>query len=100
MNLRNRAHPRIKHDLRGSVPPGSNVLREETRVVVIRICHASQAKVADLEVARCVQQQIRWFQIPVQHVSRVNVLQTAEDLVSKVADVIVAQSLKKIISRQ
>lgn len=56
---------------------------------------SGQSEIADLEIASCVQQEVRRLEIAVQHVGRVDVLQTAKDLVEKVTDVVVAQSLKK-----
>lgn len=47
----------------------------------------------DLEVTGGVDEQVRGFQVPVQHISRVDVLQASQDLVEKVADVVVAQLL-------
>lgn len=47
----------------------------------------------DLEVTGGVDEQVGGFQVPVQHISRVDVLQASQDLVEKVADVVVAQLL-------
>jgi len=38
----------VEHDLRGPVPPGGNILREETSVVMLRVCYPGQTKVTDL----------------------------------------------------
>ena len=50
-------------------------------------------KKANLQVTRRIQQQIARLEIAMQNVRRVNVLQSAEDLVQKVADVVVAEFL-------
>ena len=47
-----------------------------------------------LEVTRGVEQQVAGLQVPVQHVGRVDVLETTQDLIQEVADVVVAQLLK------
>ena len=47
-----------------------------------------------LEITRGVEEQIRRLQISMKHVSGVNVLETTENLIQEVADVIVTQSLK------
>ena len=38
----------VEHDLRGPVPPCGNILREETSVVMLRVCYPGQTKVTDL----------------------------------------------------
>lgn len=48
---------------------------------------------ADLEVAGRVDEQVGGFEVTVQHVGWVNVLEASQDLVEEVADVVVAQSL-------
>ncbi len=73
-------HLCVEHDLRCAVPPGGHVLCEGARVVVVRVGDAAQAEVADAQVAVRVEQQVRRLQVAVQHVGRVDVLKTAEDL--------------------
>lgn len=48
---------------------------------------------ADLEVAGGVDEQVGGLEVTVQHVGRVNVLETSQDLVEEIADVVVAQPL-------
>ena len=74
--------------------PGGHVLSEEASVIVLWISHASQTKVTDLEITRGVQQQVARLQISVENIGRVDVLETTEDLVEEVADVVVAQPLR------
>ena len=38
----------VEHDLRGPVPPCGNILREETSVVMLRVCYPGQTTVTDL----------------------------------------------------
>ena len=60
---------------------------------MFRVCNPREAKVTDLEVASCVQQQVAGLQIAVEDVGRVDVLEAPEDLIKEVADVVIAQSL-------
>ena len=62
---------------------------------MVRISDSSQTKIADLKIARGVEKQVGGLQIAMQNVCRVDVLEAAEDLVEKVADVIIAQSLEE-----
>lgn len=84
----------VEHNLRCSVPSRGDVLGEEAGVIVVRVGDSSQPKVADLQVTGGVQQQIARFQVSVQYIGGVNVLQAAEDLVEEVADVVIAQLLR------
>ena len=79
----------VEHDLRRSVPASSNVLSEKTGMIVIRVRHPGESKIADFEIARCVEKKIGGLQVSVKHVGRVDVLQPAENLVEEIADVIV-----------
>ena len=62
-------------------------------MVMVRICNSSQTKIADLEIASGVEEKIRRLQIAMQNVGRVDVLETPQDLVQEVTNVIIAQSL-------
>jgi len=64
-------------------------------VIVIRIGDSGQTEIADLEIAGRVQQQVRGLEVAMQDVGGVDVLQAAEDLIQEVADVVVAQALKR-----
>ncbi len=48
---------------------------------------------SDLEVTGGVDEKVRGLQVSVQHIGRVNVLQPSQDLVQKVADMVVAELL-------
>ena len=74
--------------------PGGHVLSEEASVIVFWISHASQTKVTDLEITGGVQQQVARLQISVENIGGVDVLETTEDLVEEVADVVVTQPLR------
>lgn len=60
-----------EHDLRCAVVPRRDVTRH------LRVCEPGQAKVADLEVAVLVDEDVGRFQIPVDDARRVNVFQAA-----------------------
>ena len=74
--------------------PGGHVLSEESSVIVLWVSHASQTKVTDLEITGGVQQQVARLQISVENIGGVDVLETTEDLVEEVADVVVTQPLR------
>lgn len=88
-------HFRVQHDFRRPVPSRGDVLREETGMVVLRIRHPGEAKVADFKVTRGVQKQITGLQISMQNVRRVDVLQAPKNLVQEVTYVIVTDGLRK-----
>lgn len=48
----------VQHDLRRAVPARGHVLRQEPRVVVVRVRDSGQSEITDLQVTRRVQQQI------------------------------------------
>ena len=87
-----------KHDFRRSVPPSDNVFRQERPLRgiphLIAVQNAPrQAEVADLQIAIGVDQQVRWLQIAMQHVGRVDELDRPQHLIYEVLDVIEAQAL-------
>ena len=61
---------------------------------MIGVSHTGQTEVTYFKVTGRVQQKVGRFQIPVQNVGRMNVLQATKDLIQEVTDVIVAQALK------
>ena len=65
-------------------------------MVMVWIRDSSQTEIADLEIAGCVEEQVRRLQVPMQNVGGVDVLESAENLVQEVTDVVVAQALKYI----
>ena len=62
-------------------------------MVMLRVGHAGEAEVTDLEVAGGVQQQVAGLQISVEDVGGVDVLEAAQYLIEKIADVVIAQPL-------
>lgn len=52
-----------------------------------------EAKVANLQVTCRVEEQVRWLQVSVQHIRRVHVLESLENLVQKVLDMVVCERL-------
>mmetsp|Transcript_38820 Transcript_38820/g.124449 ORF Transcript_38820/g.124449 Transcript_38820/m.124449 type:complete len:351 (+) Transcript_38820:695-1747(+) len=76
-----------------AVPPRDDVLRQLARGVVVDA--PGQAEVADRQVAVRVHQQVARLEVPVQHRRRVDVLETAEDLVQKVLVMRVRQGLPR-----
>ena len=84
-------------------------------MIMLRISNSSQAKVthlgmgnkickrhackehsghaAYLQITCGVEQQITRLEIPMENIGRMNVLETSEDLVEKVADVVIAEVL-------
>lgn len=43
-----------------------------------------------LQVTGCVQQNVAGFQVPMKHISRVYVLQSTQNLINEVSDVVIA----------
>lgn len=72
---------RVEHDLGRTIPTRRHVLGQEARVIVVGIGDARQPEVAYLQVAVRVQQQIARLEVTMQHVRRMNVLETAQDLI-------------------
>ena len=62
-------------------------------MIVFRVGNPGETKITNLEITGGVQQQVAGLEISVQHICRVNVLQTPQYLVEKVADVIIAKTL-------
>ena len=85
-----------QHNLRGSVPPGSNIFGHVPGVLLwIHGKASSKTKVANLELAVGIDQQITGLEISVEHVCRVNVLQTAQDLVYEGLEVCIGKRLSR-----
>ena len=78
----NWCHLGVQHDLRGPVPPGGHVLRQEACVVMLGVLqvrgvsdgpgdaeathrHPGKTEVTNLQVTGGVQQQVAWFQVSV-----------------------------------
>lgn len=83
-----------QHNLRSAVPSRDYVFRQQQRVagladhLLIAQDASGQTKVTDLEVTVGVDKQIRRLEVAVQHVGRMDVLESAEDLVQKVLRVV------------
>ena len=82
-----RTHLRVllkrQHDLRRAVPPRRDVLGHEARLCPGRLGGADgagEAKVADLEVAVGVEEQVRRLEVAVDDLVRVHVLACADEL--------------------
>ena len=83
-----------QHDLGRSVPPSGNVFGHVSCVLLWVHGEApGQAKVADLELAVGVDEQVAGLEIAVEDVGRVDVLQTAQDLVDEGLEVCVGERL-------
>lgn len=74
-----------EHDLGGAVVPCRHVARH------LRVLDARETKVADLQVAVLVDQDVTWLQVSVNNAGRVDVFQTPHDLVEEVLDELLLQ---------
>ena len=83
----------LDEELGRAVPPRHDVLGERLRA---RVDAAREAKVADLEVAVLVHQQVARLEVAVEHLRRVHRLEAAQDLVDKVLDVVVGERLLRV----
>ena len=83
-----------KHDFRCSVPSCRNIFRHVS-CVFLRVDAETpgQTEIANLELAIGVNEQVARLEITVQHVSTVDVLETAEDLVNEGLEVRIGQGL-------
>lgn len=85
-----------QHDLWCSVPPSSNIFGHEAgfRAGGFRGLHRPrESKIADLQVAVGVEEQIRWFEITVDDIGRVQRLKGAKCLIDKVLRMVIGQVL-------
>lgn len=83
-----------QHDFRGSVPSGGDILGHVPRIFLrVHGKAPGQPKVADLEFAVGVDEQVAGLEITVQDVCRVDVLEAAQDLVDEGLEVSVGQGL-------
>lgn len=83
-----------QHNLRGTVPSRGYVFRHISGVL-LRVDRETtgQTEITNLELAVCVDQQVSGFQITMQDVCGVDVLQSAKDLVDKRLEVSVGKGL-------
>ena len=83
-----------QHDLGGPVPSGSDVLGHVACVLLgVHGETPGQTKIADLELAVGIDEQVTGLQISVQDVGRVDILETAQDLVDEGLEVGVGEGL-------
>lgn len=62
-------------------------------VLCVRVRTSGEAEVANCKVAVSVDEQVRWFEVPVEHVCAVDVLEAPEYLVQEILEVLVRQGL-------
>jgi hypothetical protein len=83
-----------QHDLGRSVPPSRNVLGHVPGIFLrVHRETSGQAKIANLELAVGIHKQITRFEIAMEDVRRVDVLQTAQNLVYERLEMGVGQGL-------
>ncbi len=82
-----------QHNLRSSVPTSCDVFRHEARVIFLGSSRASQTKIADLEIAICIEKQVGWLEISVKNVGGVHSLESAEGLVDEILAMVIGQVL-------
>lgn len=83
-----------QHNLRRPIPPRRDIFSHVSRIL-LRVDRepTSQTEVTDLELTVRIDQQVSGFEISVEDIRRVDVLQTAEDLVDEGLEVGVGQRL-------
>ena len=73
-----------QHDFGRTIPSSRNILGHVASVLLrIHGEASSKAKVANLELAVCVDEQVAWLEISMQNIGRVDILQTTEDLIDE-----------------
>lgn len=83
-----------QHDLRSTVPSGGDVLGHVTGILLgVDGETTRQTEITDLQFAVGIHQQVSGFQISVEDVGRVDVLETAEDLVDEGLEMGIGQRL-------
>ena len=83
-----------QHDLRSSVPPSSNVFGHVPCVLLgVHRKASCQTEIANLELAIGVYEKITRLEVAVEDVGRVDVLQTAENLVDERLEMCVGEGL-------
>ena len=95
----------VEHDFWGPVPAGGHVLCEEASLatsVVLWLRYACQTEVADAQVTGGIDEEVAGLEVPMDDIGRVDVLETPQHLVHKVANVVPRQRLspKHIPSKQ
>ena len=57
-------------------------------MVLARVRHSGKTKVIDFQVTVGVEEDVGWLEVSVQSIGRLDVLQTSQDLVEEVSDVV------------
>lgn len=85
---------KTQHNFRRPIPPRRNILGHVSRILLRIHTEASrETKVADLELAVGVDEQVAGLQVTMQHVGAVDVFQAAENLVDEGLEVGVGEGL-------
>lgn len=85
---------KTQHNFRRTVPSCRDVLGHVTGILLRIDGEATgQAKVANLQFAVRVDEQVTRFEIAMKHIGRVNVFQTTEDLVDERLEMRIGQGL-------
>jgi hypothetical protein len=82
-----------QHDLRCTVPAGSNVFRHETGVVLLGSSRTSKTEVTYFQVAIGVKEKIGGLQVTMKNIGGVHGLKSAKGLVDEVLAMIVREVL-------
>ena len=83
---------KAEHDLRRAVPPRRDILSHEA--LLLRLVEPTrEPKIANLELAVCIHEEVARLEVAVQHVGRVDVFQAAERLVNEGLEVRVRERL-------
>lgn len=87
---------KAQHDFRRTVPSCRNIFSHVSRVLLrIHRKASGKSEIADLELAVGVDEEIAGFQIPMQYVRRVDVLQAAKYLIDERLKVSIRERLPR-----
>lgn len=85
-----------QHDLRSAIPSCRNILRHVSRILLgINGEATRQAKVTDFQLAIGIDQQVTGLQISVQNIGRMDILQSAKNLVDEGLEMGIGQRLSR-----
>mmetsp|Transcript_47954 Transcript_47954/g.77875 ORF Transcript_47954/g.77875 Transcript_47954/m.77875 type:complete len:214 (+) Transcript_47954:268-909(+) len=82
-------------DLWSAIPPSAHILSHGADPFLVRETDSSKTKIANLQVTVAVYQQVSRLEIPMNHLSRMNVLHTAKDLVDEELAMVVCKLLRR-----
>lgn len=83
-----------QHDLGCTIPSGCNILGHVPRIFLrVHRETSGQSKIANLQLTIGIDQQVTRFQIAMENVGRVNIFQTAEDLVDEGLEMCIGERL-------